>query len=334
MQNTQGQGERQVRKLRKLKRRREEKEATNHKSPPAAPLAPPEVAAAPPPAKRARDFTQMPGARGAKHAFLRERLAHVAKVLGGQTGEAEYKCTLQRLLPHLASTDPHVLVTSSRTDVQSFIDHTLLKADSQRAAIVKLCSEARQHQFAAVCVNSSRVAECSLLLQGTGVGIASVVGFPLGAMDSGIKALETRAAMQAGATEIDMVLPIGKLRDGHYQDVLDDIRGVARECGGKVKVIFETCLLTEEQIADACFLSALAGAEFVKTSTGFSTSGATPDVVDLMKAAVGECCKVKAAGGVRDRETALAYIRAGVSRIGTSSGIALLSEAPVATQGY
>lgn len=296
----------------------------------ASPKASPKAA---PAATGGKDFTQMPGARGEKHAFLRERLAHVARVLGG-AAEGEYKRTLERLLPHLASKKAHVLKPSSSGFSPSFVDHTVLKADTQRAGIVKLCSEAREHRFAAVCVNSSRVAECSVLLQGTGVGVAAVVGFPLGAMNSAIKALEARAAVQAGATEIDMVLPIGKLIDGEYQAVFDDIRGVARECNGKVKVIFETCLLTEEKIADACFLSALAGAEFVKTSTGFSTSGATPEVVDLMKAAVGECCKVKAAGGVRDSDTANAYVRAGVSRIGTSSGIALLAQAPVATKGY
>jgi len=210
-------------------------------------------------------------------------------------------------------------------EVRQYIDHTILKADITYDAIAKLCSEAEENNFFAVCVNSSRVADCKRLLRKTDVKIASVVGFPLGSMEPRSKALEAERAMAAGADEIDMVVNIGWLKDGDYARVLEDIQCVTNASKGKVKVILEVCLLTEELIVDGCILCAFAGAEFVKTSTGFSTTGATPETVDLMKATVGNACKVKAAGGVRDFATAKKYIAAGISRIGTSSGVTIVA---------
>eukprot|EP01065_Artemidia_motanka_P029352 TRINITY_DN35489_c0_g1_i1.p1 TRINITY_DN35489_c0_g1~~TRINITY_DN35489_c0_g1_i1.p1 ORF type:complete len:326 (+),score=116.40 TRINITY_DN35489_c0_g1_i1:66-1043(+) len=293
----------------------------------AAPAAAPAPAAAVP-----DDFTQLPFARGLKHEFLQSRMKHVAQVLGGESAH-HYHAALARVLPHLAADSHKLAAVGGNAAVPQYIDHTLLKADARSADFAKLCAEAVQHKFRAICVNSSRVAECALMLRGTDVGLAAVVGFPLGAMDPGSKALEARAAVAAGATEIDMVLNVGWLLDGQYARVLADIQGVARECGGKVKVILEVCLLDEATIVDGCILCALAGAEFVKTSTGFSKHGSTPETVDIMKATVGKTCLVKAAGGVRDLATARKYIRAGVSRIGTSSGIAIVQGAAV-TKGY
>merc|ERR1712039_71543 len=222
---------------------------------------------------------------------------------------------------------------AENADVRNYIDHTVLKADTKYDGIAKLCAEAEEHKFFAVCVNSSRVADCKRLLRKTDVKIASVVGFPLGAMEPHSKAFEAEQAMNAGADEIDMVANIGWLQDGEYARVLEDIQGVTNASKGKVKVILEVCLLTEEQIINGCILCAFAGAEFVKTSTGFSTTGASPQTVDIMKATVGNTCLVKAAGGVKDFATAKKYIAAGISRIGTSSGVAILAGAP-AGAGY
>nr|BAQ25457.1 deoxyribose-phosphate aldolase [Diplonema papillatum] len=232
---------------------------------------------------------------------------------------------IYNVLPHVKKGDKRQRVTPKA--VASYIDHTVLKPDATAKDVVKLCKEAAEHKFYAVCVNSSRVKQCADELRGTDVKIASVVGFPLGAMLTKAKAFETTEACADGATEIDMVLNIGQLLDGNYSAVLADIKAVVEAAAQKkatVKVIFETCLLTDEQIIDASILSAVAGARFVKTSTGFSKGGATPAAVDIMKTVVGDACLVKASGGVRDLETAIRYIEAGTDRIGTSSGIAIV----------
>lgn len=214
------------------------------------------------------------------------------------------------------------------------IDHTLLKAEATRDDIVKLCAEARAFGFFSVCVNSSWVGVAAEALRGSDVLVAAVTGFPLGAMESGAKACETRLAVEAGASEIDTVMAIGCLRSGEEKRVLDDLRGVVEAAGAaRVKVILETCLLTHEEKLAACQIACEAGAAFVKTSTGFSTGGATIEDVRLMATAVAGRCLVKASGGIRDATSARAMIAAGASRLGTSNGIAIVRGA-VAPQGY
>lgn len=210
-------------------------------------------------------------------------------------------------------------------EIARFIDHTLLKPDAVEADIRKLCQEAKEFGFYAVCVNSSFVGLCVQELKGTPVRVASVVGFPLGAMESASKAFETKRAVELGAKEIDMVLPIGALKDRRTQVIVKDIESVVQAAGGMpVKVILETSLLSEEEKVLACELSVKAGAAFVKTSTGFGGGGATVDDVRLMKKTVGERAQVKASGGVRSLEQAMAMIEAGATRLGTSSGVALV----------
>lgn len=205
------------------------------------------------------------------------------------------------------------------------IDHTLLKADATQDKIEKLCNEAKAYDFASVCVNTYWVPFCANLLKGTDVKVCTVVGFPLGAMSTKAKAYETKDAVENGASEIDMVLNIGELKAGHYDNVKKDIEEVVKAAAGNcVKVILENCLLTKEEIVKACELCVEAKATFVKTSTGFSTSGATPEDVKLMKDTVGDACKVKAAGGVRNKEDLRKMLEAGADRIGTSAGISLV----------
>lgn len=210
-------------------------------------------------------------------------------------------------------------------NIAKTIDHTLLKPDATRADILKLCAEAREFGFFSVCVNSSWVAVAAESLAGSDVRIAAVTGFPLGAMDSQSKAFETRRAVDCGAGEIDTVLAVGRLKSGEENYVLDDLRGVVEAAGGAgVKVIFETCLLTDEEKLAACRIACEAGAAFVKTSTGFSSGGATLADVRLMAAAVAGKCLVKASGGIRDAASAQAMLEAGASRLGTSNGIAIV----------
>lgn len=214
------------------------------------------------------------------------------------------------------------------------IDHTLLKADATRNDILKLCAEAREFGFFSVCVNSSWVPVAVKALEGSGVKVAAVTGFPLGAMDSAAKAFETRRAVEAGAGEIDTVLAVGHLKSGELDYVLEDLAGVVRAAGSAgVKVIFETCLLSQEEKLAACRMACEAGAAFVKTSTGFSTGGATLEDVRLMAAAVGDKCLVKASGGIRDAAAARAMLEAGAVRLGTSNGIAIVQGA-AASEGY
>lgn len=206
-----------------------------------------------------------------------------------------------------------------------YIDHTLLKADATQAQIEALCREAKEYDFASVCVNTYWVSHCAKLLRESDVKVCCVVGFPLGAMNTKAKAFEAAEAVRCGADEIDMVLNIGELKAAHDDAVLADIRAVVEAAQGRcVKVILETCLLTEAEIVKACQLCVAAKADFVKTSTGFSHAGATIENVRLMKKTVDGRCKVKAAGGIRTRQDMDAMIKAGADRIGTSNGAALL----------
>ncbi len=212
------------------------------------------------------------------------------------------------------------------SELASYIDHTLLKPDATREQIKQLCTEAAEHQFTSVCVNGSRVELAYSLLEESNVQVCTVVGFPLGAMDADAKRYETEAAVDAGANEIDMVMNIGRFKDGEHDYILREIRDVVEAADDRVvKVILETCLLTNDQIEKACKLVVQAQAHFVKTSTGFGNAGATLEHVRLMRETVGQFAGVKAAGGVRNSEDARAMIQAGATRIGTSNGIAIVS---------
>lgn len=218
--------------------------------------------------------------------------------------------------------------------INQYIDHTLLKPGSTQEQIDHLLSEAVEYQFASVCVNPTWVAHCSKTLAGTGVKVCTVVGFPLGANTSSVKAFETKDAIANGADEIDMVINVGQLKSGQYEVVEADIRAVVEASQDKlVKVIIETCLLTNDEKVKACQLAVSAGADFVKTSTGFSAAGATVEDIVLMRETVGPNIGVKAAGGARSYEDAEAFIEAGATRIGTSSGVAIVSGETV-TEGY
>jgi deoxyribose-phosphate aldolase len=220
-------------------------------------------------------------------------------------------------------------------DLARYIDHTTLKAEASAQDIAKLCAEAREHRFSSVCVNGSRVVQAAHLLEGSEVKIAAVVGFPLGAMDADAKRYETENVIDLGAQEIDLVLNIGRLRDNDHRYVLRELRDVVEAAESvPVKLILETCLLTDEQKRAACSLAVEAGVRMVKTSTGFSTGGATLEDVRLLRACVGPKLGVKASGGIRDTATALAMIEAGASRLGTSSGIAILQGLPASSEGY
>lgn len=218
--------------------------------------------------------------------------------------------------------------------INQYIDYTLLKPESTQEQIDHLLSEAVEYQFASVCVNPTWVAHCSKTLAGTGVKVCTVVGFPLGANTSSVKAFETKDAIANGADEIDMVINVGQLKSGQYEVVEADIRAVVEASQDKlVKVIIETCLLTNDEKVKACQLAVSAGADFVKTSTGFSAAGATVEDIVLMRETVGPNIGVKAAGGARSYEDAEAFIEAGATRIGTSSGVAIVSGETV-TEGY
>ena len=228
-------------------------------------------------------------------------------------------------------------------DVSSMIDHTLLKPDATRAEIEKLCREALEFRFATVCVNPAWVAAAAARLRGSPVGVCSVVGFPLGATTADVKNYETRRAIFDGATEIDMVINIGALKSGDLRTVERDIEAVVapcRECGVLSKVIIEAALLTDEEKITACTLSKAAGADYVKTSTGFASGGATAADVALMRRVVGSEMGVKAAGGVRDLEALKAMVAAGATRVGASAGVKIVQEskgqksAAAGTAGY
>ena len=209
--------------------------------------------------------------------------------------------------------------------LNKYIDHTILKATASSSDVQKLCEEAIEHEFYSVCVNGCYVADAKHLLQGTDVKVAAVVGFPLGAMTTAAKVFEAKEAVENGASEIDMVINVAKLKDGEFEYVENEIRQIKEAIGDNVlKVIIETCYLTDEEKVKACELSLVAKADFVKTSTGFGTGGATYEDIKLMKSVVGDNAKVKASGGVRDKETAQKYVDLGAERLGTSSGIEIV----------
>ena len=210
-------------------------------------------------------------------------------------------------------------------DIAKMIDHTMLKADATKDTILRYCEEAKDNGFASVCVNSSYVALVAKALQGSGVHTCTVVGFPLGAMSTKAKAFEAKQAVEDGACEVDMVLHIGALKDKDYLYVKEDIRAVVMASKpALVKVILETCLLNKEEIRIASALSEEAGADFIKTSTGFSTGGATVEDIKIMKESVSPKMKLKASGGIRSREFAEELISAGADRLGVGNGLLLL----------
>jgi len=213
-------------------------------------------------------------------------------------------------------------------DLAKMIDHTNLKASTVKEEILRLTKEAKEYQFASVCVNPTWVELAAQELKGTDVKVCTVIGFPLGANTKEVKVFETKDAIEKGAQEIDMVINIAKLKDGDDDYVESEIAGVVEASKGKaiVKVIIETCLLTDDEKKQVCNLAVKAGADFVKTSTGFSTGGATIEDVVLMKQTVGAHVGVKASGGIRSKEDAQAMVHAGAARIGASSGIAIVTE--------
>ena len=214
----------------------------------------------------------------------------------------------------------------SEKPIASFIDHTALKPDTTLEQIEKLCHEAIEYGFASVCVNPCYVAHCHRILKTSDVKVCTVIGFPLGANTIATKEAETVEAVKNGATEVDMVINVGAIKSGDYELVKNDIAAVVKAAGDSaiVKVILETCLLTDEEKIAACKMCKEAGAHFVKTSTGFSTGGATIEDIRLMRQAVGPDLGVKASGGIRDYKTARAMVDAGASRIGASASIAIV----------
>ncbi len=213
----------------------------------------------------------------------------------------------------------------TREELASYIDHTLLKPEASREQIRAVCEEAKQYHFASVCVNPCWVPLIAEELKGSGVSVCCVIGFPLGASLSSVKAFEAREAVAAGAQEIDMVINIGAVKSGGWELVREDIAAVNAAKGtAKLKVIIETCLLTDEEKVRVCQIAKEVGADFVKTSTGFSTGGATVHDVELMRRTVGPEMGVKASGGIRTLADALAMIEAGASRLGASAGVKII----------
>lgn len=209
--------------------------------------------------------------------------------------------------------------------LNKYIDHTILKPETSKEQVAQILVEAKEYDFASVCVNPTWVTYAAQELKDSDVKVCTVIGFPLGANTPAVKAFETKDAIENGADEIDMVINIGALKSKNDELVLEDIKAVVEASGDKlVKVIIETCLLTEEEKVKACQLSKEAGADFVKTSTGFSTGGATVEDVALMRKTVGSDMGVKASGGARSYEDAIAFIEAGATRIGASSGVAIM----------
>jgi deoxyribose-phosphate aldolase len=282
--------------------------------------------AAPAPSKPAApDMKAMPGYNGKLDEVILARIRVLEAAIGVENLGAKF--------PHLGKSNWRVRAVG--TDPAQYVDHTILRPEVTTAQVDKLCDEALKHKFFAVCVNGSRVAHCVSRLAESSVKVAAVIGFPLGAGTSTAKAFEAKELVEQGAKEIDMVMNVGAMKDKNYALVFSDIKAVVDAARpGTVKVIFETCLLTAEEIIDASILSVAAGAAFVKTSTGFDKGGATPEAVDAMLAVVGNEAEVKASGGVRDYDAAMAYISAGVTRIGTSSGIAIVQGGVAAAGAY
>ena len=210
-----------------------------------------------------------------------------------------------------------------------YFDHTLLKADASETHILDLCRQAMEHDFASVCVNGCNVALCADTLADSRVKVAAVVGFPLGAMSTAAKVFEASQAINDGASEIDTVINIGHLKEGKYTRIASELKQLADLChsnGALLKVIIETCLLTDEEKVAACELVTDSGADFIKTSTGFSTGGATEEDVKLMAANIGPDVKIKASGGIRTLDDANRFIKAGASRLGCSASVAIMAE--------
>ncbi len=213
----------------------------------------------------------------------------------------------------------------TKQELAKMIDHTLLKATATDSEITKLCKEARENNFASVCVNPAYVSLAAKLLKNSDVKVCTVIGFPLGANTSAVKAFETRNAIENGAEEVDMVINIGALKSGNYDEVLADIKAVVSAAGGvTTKVIIETCYLTDDEKKKACELAKEAGADFVKTSTGFGIGGATVEDVKLMRVTIGQNMKIKASGGIRTYDDAMKMISAGADRLGASAGIKII----------
>ena len=221
-------------------------------------------------------------------------------------------------------------------NLSRYIDHTLLKADATENEVIKLCNEAKEYDFFSVCINPGFVEIAAKELSESNVAVCTVIGFPLGASTPETKAFETRDAIQKGAVEVDMVINISKLKDKKDEEVLKDIKAVVDAADKKalVKVIIETCLLTDEEKERACKLAKDAGADFVKTSTGFSTGGATKEDIALMRKTVGTEMGVKASGGVRTYEDAVTMIESGATRIGASASIAIVTASKSQSSGY
>ena len=215
----------------------------------------------------------------------------------------------------------------TRKSIASMIDHTLLKQNATEEQIDKLCAEAREYSFASVCVNPGYVSQCARALAGSAVKVCTVIGFPLGATTSESKAFEAKDAVAKGAQEVDMVVNVGKIKSGAWDFVEADIKAVVDAVKGQalVKVIIETCLLTDEEKVRVCQVAKAVGADFVKTSTGFSTGGATAADIALMRKTVGPEMGVKASGGIHNAQEALAMVEAGATRIGASAGIAIVN---------
>jgi len=211
-------------------------------------------------------------------------------------------------------------------ELNKYIDHTLLKATARPSEITQLCAEAKEYNFYAVCINGCYVKLAKQEVSNSEVKVAAVIGFPLGAMSTEAKVSETKSCIDDGADEIDMVINIGMLQSGNHPYVENEIAAIKKAMGEmQLKVIIETCYLSEEEKKTACNLAMSAGADFVKTSTGFGTGGATLEDVQLMKSIVGDRMKIKASGGIKNTKTALEYVALGISRIGTSSGIAIVT---------
>lgn len=221
-------------------------------------------------------------------------------------------------------------------NLSRYIDHTLLKADATENEVIKICNEAKEYDFFSVCINPGFVELAAKELRESNVAVCTVIGFPLGASTPETKAFETRDAIQKGAAEVDMVINISKLKDKKDEEVLKDIKAVVDAADKKalVKVIIETCLLTDEEKERACKLAKDAGADFVKTSTGFSTGGATKEDIALMRKTVGTEMGVKASGGVRTYEDAVTMIESGATRIGASASIAIVTASKAQSSGY
>lgn len=220
-------------------------------------------------------------------------------------------------------------------NLASYIDHTLLAQNATIEMIKKLCDEAKEYNFCSVCVNSSYVKDASEFLNDSGVKVCSVVGFPLGAMSSKAKAYEAKVAIEDGADEIDMVINVGWVKSNQYDKLKNDIEMLNATCKDVVlKVILETALLDEKEIKEVCKISKDVGVDFVKTSTGFSTRGASLEDIKIMKDIVGKSVEIKASGGIRDYEKAMSMIEAGATRLGVSAGIAIISGAKSAGEGY